>query len=244
MKRFVLSLLSVLVVGGGLTGAALAGPNAGGVMLLHTDNAVVYTADTNYAGLSGHPCLPNTFGDCPEPDNLCGCSWVTSGGIKTASTRALGEVSVVWLLAAFPDNACARVKAAVFGITWTGDPSGSQLAFGTYGNAGDLEIPQAGWPGQNLGNAITFGSTKHGEIIELYWFSIYAYIETEMKVRGNPAQGNRAEFGDDSTPALVDAVAGFGGMGFGGNPGSVPSLACSTPTQQTSWGSIKATFGH
>src|SRR5690606_35167255 len=33
-------------------GSALAGPNAGGALIFHTDDAIVYTPDANYVGMS------------------------------------------------------------------------------------------------------------------------------------------------------------------------------------------------
>ena len=218
-------LVLVLMAGLWVVPTAVAGPNVGGVLLLHTDNTIAFTTDEDYRGLSGPytPCSDNVIGECPDPPfDGCGCDWVSST-LVTASTRPLTEASVVWLLAAFPPENCAEVVGVSFGITW---PNQGDLTIGVAGNSADFEVPQTGWPGRDLGNAIVFATPQYGEVIELYWFAIYAYYETTMTLRGNPTQGDRAEFGDNSTPSQTDEVAGFGSMGFGGASGSVPDFGC------------------
>lgn len=254
MKRFWLGCLSIaFVCSVGLTERALSGANEGGVLLLHTDNDLVYTGDiSDYSGMSGNPC--NVSLTCPRPDDTCVCEFMNSE-LTVTSTKPLGEAAaVVWILAAFPpsgdedeipDPVCPDVKAVQFGFP---EYDTDNILISDWGNIGDLEIPTSSpaWPQPFSGNAITFTNAQTRKVVEVYWLAIYAYYQDTLTLGINPPQG-RASFGDSSIPAEQDDVVAFGTIGFGGETGTAPMFpGCGPiPTLDTTWGSVKGQYrGH
>ena len=100
---------------------ALAGPNEGGVLLIHANPGLTYTTDqAAYCGSSG----------------LAACS------LAVTSIPADGVPRVFHVLAAFPMSAQPRLKAVSFGI----DYDSSRVVILALGTCADFEVRDSRWP--------------------------------------------------------------------------------------------------
>jgi hypothetical protein len=169
---------------------ALAGKNAGGALIVHTDDNVWYTHTGQY----------------------CGAQFSDPGTCENAVTRTDKDENtpaVIWLLAAFPDTANPAVSVVYFGIEHNlGE--GSIVNHGYCGPAGSLEIPDAGWPDTGLGNSLAFGSPVQGDILfPFYWLAVYGTTGSYLGTAENPT-GGYAAFVDNSDPPVEDQITRFG----------------------------------
>ncbi|MEZ4650375.1 MAG: hypothetical protein R3E97_16630 [Candidatus Eisenbacteria bacterium] len=164
------------------------GPNTNGALLLHHEASVVYTSDQeSYCGAS-------SIRECAE-----------------ANSRVDGvEPAVLFLLASFPTGMQPRVAGVTFGIDY--DVCVIPLSFGA---CGDFELADPYWPGSGRGTAVVWAEAQTESLIEVYWFAAYSvYGDPQLfSVVPHPAQGGW--FADDSTPSRLDAIMGYGTMGFG-----------------------------
>ncbi|MEZ4650097.1 MAG: hypothetical protein R3E97_15165 [Candidatus Eisenbacteria bacterium] len=179
--------------------AVLAGPNAGGTLIVHGDPGVVYTTDIDdYTG----------FADLPA-----GCE-------SAVTNYPADETFVWWVKAAFPEDATPRLAAAVFGIDYDEDA----VVLLAYGPCGDFELSDPSWPAPQSGTAIAFSDARTEGLVDLYWFAGYNYYlggaDVSFDLVPSPSQG--ADFADDFVPANLDPVIGLGKLGFGSNPGALP----------------------
>ncbi|MCA9759341.1 MAG: hypothetical protein KDA27_26345 [Candidatus Eisenbacteria bacterium] len=190
-----LCLLSV----GLLATPTLAGPNAGGTLIVHGDPNVEYTSDIDdYSG----------FAELP-------------GGCESAITNyPSDETFVWWVKAAFPEDATPRLAAAVFGIDYDEDA----VILIAHGPSGDFELPDPSWPAPQSGTAVAFAQARTESLVDLYWFAGYNYsldgADVSFDLVPSPSQG--AEFADDLVPANLDPVVGLGKLGFGNKFGELP----------------------
>ena len=99
--------------------SAMAGPNADGVLLLHAERSITYTADTDYCGQS-------TLTDCEEV-------------VATVSADPDSMV-VFFTLVAFPAEANPQLKALVFGIEYDEE----RLALVDHGACAGFELSDNG----------------------------------------------------------------------------------------------------
>lgn len=193
MLRSVLLLCLVAAMWGA---PAVAGPNSSGVLFLHTNP------------------LQGSGGD-PTPY----CPQVVLDRCENADTRHDGTQSVVfWAMAAFPDGSSPRVSGLTFGILF----DGSRLSLLAQGNCADFELGDSNWPASGSGTALTFNVPMTSTLFAVYWFAAYNYYApapTTFSLSPHPTQGG--DFADDSVPALLDPIAGYGVMGFD-TDGSVP----------------------
>lgn len=180
---------------------AVAGPNADGVLLVHTNPSLVYTTDTA---------------------NFCGQSGLTACSLAVATVPwAPDTTRVFFVLAAFPEGSQPRLKAISFGVDW--DPE--KLVVLDHGTCADFEIPDNSWPDPGTGVGQSWGQVKTGLVTEAYWFAAYTYSAgdapdtTSFAVIPHPLQG--AVMVDDATPPNEDLIAAFGRLGFGTN-GNAP----------------------
>lgn len=201
--RYELATLALL-----LAGSALAGPNAGGTLILHANPSLVYTSDTpHYCGLAA-------LEDC-----------------RSANTFVKGPVQAVFhVLAAFDPASSPRLAGVTFGVEYTADVR--MLGFGP---CGDFELSTSDWPDSGEGTAITWNEAQTDHLVEVYWFVGYNYydVQTEFRLATYPV-GGPGLFADDSIPANLDPIAGYGILGFNVDgflpcPGVAPSTgACCT----------------
>ena len=241
MKIATIGLVAAICAGS--AGSALAGANVGGYLLLHTDDSVIYTSDdeATYSSFLDAECPIDPECD----DNHVPCVDFLFNNVNPTSGRdgTAGEVSMIWLLAAFELDACPRVSGVQFGLSWELE---AQPNFKAYGNCGDFELPTAGWPAElNAGVAVTWSSARKRHGLPIYWFAAYEYyMPTTISVAEFPnAPG--AAFADDQIPSQLDHVdAGHrGSVGLNGAIGDNPYPDPVNPTLEMGWGEVKAIFG-
>ena len=184
-----------------LAGAARAGPNAGGTLLVHNCNLV-------YAGGPGYSACGQ--GSAPE-------------ACASANTEIVGSDNtyMVWkVYATFAPCSGPRLRAMDIGIDYP-----SSVILIDHGNcAGDpnngaFEQDGPGWPASGTGCAIQFQHTQTGVLAEAYWFAGYAYYGTPGVFALGPGPYGGL-FADDAVPPNLDTIAGYGRLGFN-MPGSV-----------------------
>jgi len=110
-----------------------AGPNEGGVLIVHANPALVYSAGADY-------CEPSGLTDCGAAEVSIACD--------SAST------CIFHVLAAFPESASPRLKAVVFGVAWDSTRL-SVPAFGPCG-AGLFAVPDGSWPRSGTGVGLSW----------------------------------------------------------------------------------------
>ncbi|MFN8549652.1 MAG: hypothetical protein U0527_17200, partial [Candidatus Eisenbacteria bacterium] len=195
-------------------GSALAGPNVGGVLILHYNPEVNATCDSNgpFCGQSG----------------LATCDAAIT---RYNTSEHVDHCPTLFVLAAFPTNGHPRVKGATFGLDY---PSGS-VEISEWASCADFELSQNGWPAPGTGTALTFLQTQQSILVELYQLSAWNVDGNPASLRLIPHPLQGGYFGDDSIPALLDEVTGYGEMGFDQDgllpcPGLLPaSGACCFP---------------
>ncbi len=171
----------------------LAGPNSGGVLILHAPPGLQFTYGQDWSGYS----------------NLNNCQ----DAITQVSGN--GQWTLFYVLAIFPDYAMPRLQAVDFGIQYDSpqiEPKAWGMCTGTYG----FENPSTGWPASGTGDQVVWpaGSPARRAINEVYWFASYIYEGNVFKLTTN-YQWNEAKFVDDSLPPQLDDVEDFGSLGFG-----------------------------
>jgi hypothetical protein len=190
MKKALLAVAALTCMGT----AALAGPNAGGTLILALSEGTVYSPDISYCGAA-------TTDDCAGA--------VAQGPIATALAP-----NVINCLAAF--NPGSRLAGVVFGVSY----NDASVAIISYGSCGDFEIADGDWPASGSGTAVTWGAAQTDPLVDVYWFAAYSYYAGyTLSLAAHPTQGQN--FADDSIPAVLDPIAGLGVFGFE-TPGSAP----------------------
>jgi len=169
---------------------AMAGRNANGAMVVHTDDAYTYSAQTA----------------CTYLDALTDCE-----GLNTMVTRQTG--AVVWCLAAFEASASPGVTVVYFGIDYDEVNLDVGVAYKFCGPAGSLEVPDDGWPYTGFGNSVAFGSAVYRNLFPFYVFKIDDYsggVEGPYFGTAINPTGGYAAYVDDSNPPLLDECFKFG----------------------------------
>jgi len=134
-------LMSVL-----FSSAAPAGRNANGSMVVHTDDAVNFSAGWDYC--ANNP-LPST------------CMEFTTWTYKPVEEQE----AVIWVVAAFMRQTSPAVTAYQFGV-YHNLPSGYFTAWGPCGS-GVLEIPDATWPDKSgTGTACAYGQPTYSYLFQ------------------------------------------------------------------------------
>ncbi len=191
----------------------LAGPNAGGTIIVHS-------ASLTYEGHAE-----------------CGRG-TAPGSCATAVTRidnATSDSLKVWkVYAAFPSNACPRLKDITFGLAYDDDYSDQNgIVLNSYGSCADAELDMNGWPHNQTGTTLSWNSTQRATLVECYWFAGYNYYQVPklFQLIAHPEQGGY--FADDGVPAELDAITGYGSLGFNMN-GQVacPTILKDSPCDQ------------
>jgi hypothetical protein len=211
MRKFVL-FLGVLAF---ICTPAIAGKNAGGALVCHTDNNTIWTS---------------------LGADYCGAQYVDPGTCENANTESTidgnFDAAVVWLLAAFPAGSNPGVAVVFFGIEHN-LPFGYFASWSFCGPAGSLEIPDAGWPDDwsTAGNSVAFGSPVVGQqLFMYYWLAAWGTPGNYLGTGINPT-GGYAGFVSDDIPGILDEIFLFGRVdwfGPGGNdcPSMPPDEAC------------------
>ncbi len=191
--RFVLPAVLVLIILGVFPPVVMAGPNAGGVLLVHANTSLVYTTGTtSYCAQSGLEACSEAVTSVPwDP----------------------GTTTVFYVIAAFPDTAQPRLKGLSWGVEW----DDAKLVIVDHGSCADFDVADGGWPASGKGIGQSFLDTRTGLLSELYWFAGYAYGDesdsTSFALIPHPLHGGQMV--DDAVPAMVDSIAAYGRLGFG-----------------------------
>jgi hypothetical protein len=172
----------------------LAGRNGNGALIVHTNDAVNYSAGADYC---------TTFFDNP-------------GSCENAITRTDKDEetpAVIWVLAAFHPDSSPAVTAVQFGLD-DNIPQGDGY-WANWGKCGPgvLEIADDGWPDTGKNVALAYSEARTDSLFPLYWMAVYgftypdtAYLGTRNYTRGD----SLAEFADTSDPPVLDAIPRFG----------------------------------
>ena len=187
MKRAGILALCVLC----LPAQTLAGPNAGGVLLLHCSVDIQYTTSVaSYCGL-GSP------DSCQE--------------VNPSIELAPGRTVIAAVLAAFPDTSGPRVKAIDFGIQY----DSLAVVIVDAGTCSDFEIAVAPWSRSPAGAALSWQAPQTSRIQQVYWFACELAKGASQGVLSLAAcPGQAGIFVDDSMPPNEDPVTAFGALGF------------------------------
>jgi hypothetical protein len=165
--------------------------------------------------------------------NTCDFLALDCSDIVTEAPAAAGRYDIYVLAVDVVGIAGTR-----YGITCSG-------TFFFYGwtKCSDFEIPSAGWPGCDEGNAQTWGAEQPGPFVTLGILDTYHYGGLAVLKVGNDPRVGFAEFCDGSEPSPICYQTSdntrFGCIGFdcaGYNP-------CSeVPVENRSWGQLKAIY--
>jgi hypothetical protein len=189
----------------------MAGKNAGGAMVVHTDDAHGWTNglctlfDEWYPGIT-----------CPDL------------GLRTdvdVNTPAL-----IWFLAAFLDGSSPGVTVCYFGHDHN-MPQYYHNRWGFCGPAGTIEVPDTGWPDTpaTAGNSVAFGSPIAGDILfPFYYFDVWGETGWYYCTAINPV-GGYAGYVDDSNPPVLDEIECFGCVYYGTDSGYNECPPCGVP---------------
>lgn len=171
----------------------MAGRNAGGALIVHTDDAVTYTGTADYCATNFLPAS---------------CEAAITRTDKDENTPA-----VIWLLAAFPDTSSPAATAIQFGIEH--NLPANEGYFERYAMCATLEMPDQGWPETGFGNLLSFGSTpKTDHLFPFYWFAAYGFEGAHLGTRTYPST-DEAKFVDDGSPPGEDPITSFGTLRWG-----------------------------
>jgi hypothetical protein len=215
MRKFLL-VLGIMAL---ICSPAMAGKNAGGAMVVHTDDSITYTffAPPDYCAIfpyTGDLCTElNPTSNFVDPNFLLG--------------------ALVYYVAAFPEGSAPGVTVVFFGHDHNfalGFISGWSLC----GPPNSLEIPDANWPNDPIaGNSVAFGSPVAGDLVfPFYWLGVYGDVGNFIGPRINQT-GGYAGFVSDDNPGVLDECFRFGTMrwlpeeGFNDCPtGPEPEACC------------------
>lgn len=250
-KRFTLAAMMLILA----APIALAGPNWGGVLVVHA-TTLAFTSDTpTYVGLSGVACGQDgpafpAVQQCPPYDPIGGVTPCVPNAANPTSTMPADVPHVWYVMAAFADNACPRIKSLGFQIEYDATKVqivGQGVAVPDDAVAVKLPVPStedgAAFPANRSGMAVSFSNPRTSQLQEVWWFAGYSYadaVDATFALKVLPGGGNDS-FVDDTVPAVLDPITAFGVLGLGGTSGENPQAI--NPVETTSWGRLKATYG-
>jgi hypothetical protein len=187
MRKFLL-VLGIMAL---ICSPAMAGKNANGAMVVHTDDAHAWT------------------------NGVCGFfdAWVIDPcpDLNTRTDKDVNTSALIWFIAAFPDAASPGVSVVYFGHDHN-LPQYYHNRWGFCGPTGTLEVPDGGWPDApaTAGNSVAFGTPIVGDILfPFYYFDAWGDTGAYYCSAINPV-GGYAAFVDDSNPPEQDGCELFG----------------------------------
>lgn len=177
---------------------AMAGPNANGAIIVHTNDAYNYSAGTACTTTFGLPA------DCASAITRSDKNFITAG-----------QRSTVWFLAAFLPTASPRVASVYFGTDVDDLNFDAGSNYGPCGPLGTQQVPDGGWP-YDAGNSVGFGTPVIGNTLFVFYvFGLDNY--DDVVDAPNPwwcstinQTGGYAAFFDDSFPPNQDNITKFG----------------------------------
>jgi hypothetical protein len=196
--------LSVLIGLASCPTDLLAGPNEGGVLLVH------------YSPTAAVPNDP-TFVE----GGLAACD--------SAIVQAPADSTILWhVYAAFPPESSPRLKVVTFGCEFD-ENSVAVLWSATRPGATEIRYePSVYWPYTGSGTSIAFEEALTGEVNEIFVFAGYGYEGETFAVVAHPDHGGT--FASDGVPSELDSIVDYGSLGFG-SPGSRSCPEVEVPQQ-------------
>jgi hypothetical protein len=175
---------------------AQAGKNAGGALIVHTNDANTYT---------GGVCARFDTMDSPGTCELAG----------TQTNNDDATPSLIWIIAAFDPGESPGVSSIYFGLNHNLPPDQGYFAnFAVCGPAGTLELPDAGWP-ETGGNTVAYPTPIVDDtFFPVYVLNAYGFADAFLGSGINPT-GGYAAFIDDGNPPLEDNITRFGVVNWG-----------------------------
>ena len=187
--KALLTAMAVLCIGS----LALAGPNVGGTIIAHDANLWASQTDAGFS-VCDQGLIPP----------VCDAADVEIDGATNPEDPAIFKV-----YAAFPSFDTPRLM----GITWGVHYDESILMLAAFGMCGDFELNDPTWPASDTGSSVVWSTAQTELLVPVYWFAAYTDgLPTLFELVSNPTQGGY--FGDDSVPAVLDPICGYGTLGF------------------------------
>lgn len=183
----------LIAVGLLLAGApAFAGRNAGGALIVHTNDAYMYRL----------PGLCQRFETIDSPGS---CELAGTQTNRNESTPAL-----IWIIAAFPADADPSVTRIDFGLSHNLPVGLGYFANWNFcGPAGSWDSPDGNWPDEG-GNTLHFAApVAHDLFFPSYVLNVYGMQGAFVGTSVHPNLGYAA-FHDDATPPVRDPCLRFG----------------------------------
>ena len=128
--------------------STLAGPNAGGTLILHARPSLVLSDGMDYCGQSGLTACDSAIVSLPADP---------------------GVPKLFWATAAFPDSSSPRMSVVTFGINY--DPN--KFAIIEQHHCGDSQLPMDSWPDPGSGTAVQWNTAQTDHLRDVYWFRGY-----------------------------------------------------------------------
>ena len=216
----VTTMVLALLLSSVMPGVVLGGKNAGGALIVHADDTVIYSSGGDYCGR-----------DLSLPAS---CS-----AARTRVNPSEDGPILVWIIAAFSSNASPEVTGVRFGIEHTL----SSIAIRGWQACDQkwLEIPEEDFPSTDTGTIIAIPSGPIREtFFPIYWFAINGESGDTFATAADPRAGD-AEFSDDGNPPAVDRISRFGHVGWG-VAGANQCPPSSIEIRSSSWGGVKAGY--
>ena len=188
------------------SGAAVAGPNADGVLIVSYHDVITYS--------DGDP--ESVCQLIEEFDPLLDCG----GAVTNVLTDPPGR-AVLWAVyAAFPLQSSPRLAGVTVGVDY--DNSTVFLVPGAWESCGDFVLHDNDWPGPNTGAAITWNAARTDHLVRVLVFAGYEYYGQDTSFDLIPHPNGGGFFADDDVPSNLDEIADYGRLGFNGDPGYLP----------------------
>jgi hypothetical protein len=207
MKRTLLAVVFLVSLGH----PALAGRNANGSMVVHTNDNVSYSAGFDFCETEMPP-------NCES--------------LVTEIDRDPGADAIIWVLAIWCPGSHPGVTGYRFGVVGDIPPHD----FTAYGPCGPSFVENADevWPAPGTGTEVIYGSPVYPTTpMKLYWFAAPGSPGWTFGTAPYPDDDPAAEFLDDSTPPVVDVCTAFGHVAWGApgwndcaDCGPVPEACC------------------
>lgn len=182
---------------------ARAGDNDGGLLMLHV--------------------LPP--GAVPE----AACDSIGVASCVDLTTRVNGdELAHIAVLAMWPDSLPPVLKGMSFALSY--DPE--QIEVLDWGSCAPFVLADPGWPATGVGIAISWDVPEVAPTVPVIWLTVrsIAEVPATLSVVAHPVQGGW--FADDHVPSRLDAIGGYGAIGFD-RPGlsfcPAPAVGCCLP---------------
>jgi hypothetical protein len=171
-------------------GIALAGPNSGGVLLVHYDSQTAVPSEPSF--------VERTLAAC-----------------DSAAVLAPSDSTILWCVyAAFPPGASPRLRVVTFGCVFDQDRVGI-LWYAKRPGAQEIRYEQGNqWPYPGSGIALGFAETLTPAVDEVCCFAGYGLSETSFELVPHPDPVIGGTFADDNVPSQLDSIAGYGSLGL------------------------------